>query len=288
LLPATQLAITNTLIGHLFPGGRAASAHYGWRNAQFSGLRVPVSGGVLSIGHLAITGSWWQLLWKNYSDRQQISVDAIQLLPNPGRGASAPSQPFDLAIDGGVQDFPAEPRRFVGGWKVSAAPRLPASPLPLTGDLHLYTRDPLAPGVQPFALADFSGSLDPAFLWNLSPAGLAAHDQVAQFFALLPISAERQAAALRLIDYPGQFWKIHVSFTVLARGGITWELHATLWGDADLAADFAALHWLAHSSRGAPVVDAAGYSEGPTIVVSGINGQPTSSNFDQLLLQLHD
>jgi hypothetical protein len=286
LLPVTQRTITDLLLGHLFPGATVASAHLGWSGAQFTGIRLPAEDGVYLINRFDLAGSWWQLLWRDYTDQQQIRFDRLQFQPSSTAAPIGASQPVDLTIDGGVQDFPAEARRFVGTWKVQAAPQLPASVVPLSGHLVLHARDPLGPGVQPFAEADYTGALDAGFLWNLSVSSIATHDQVARVFALLPISANRQAAALRLMDAAGQLWKIHSAFTSLPGGGISWEIHATLWGQDDLASDFAALNLLTLDPAGRPVSDSAGNTEGPTIVLSGIGRELTSTNLAQLLLQM--
>jgi hypothetical protein len=290
LLPAVQRAGVNYLLNIAFPGASVAAVNLRLHRADLVGIRIPATGGRLEIKNLFLTSNWWRLLWTHQFNASQIYTEHIQFLPDASLANIGASQPFDLFVLGGLQDRPISSRPFTGIWHIQAAPQItlpgPAPSAPLDGGLLLSFRDPSVPGPQPFAEADFNGTLDPAFFWNLAPALTATHDQFTRALALFLRDPARLAAALRVIDAPGQLWKIHIAFASLPDGGCSWIAHLTLWGDGDFAADLAAVNLLVRGPGGAPVTDADGFQQGPTITVNGFNSQPTSTDFTDILMRM--
>jgi hypothetical protein len=289
LFPATQRVCANYLLGQFLPGASLAAIHVGLQGADAAGLRLPVSGGWLEVQHLQIDCQWWPLLWKRQLGRQNLHFSQMQFYLTSFAPGSQPGRRFDLVVSGGVQEQPGAPRPYVGSWKIQAAPQWPlpdpSVSAPLAGDFLLQMRDPALLGPPPFAEMNFTGGLDAGFFWSVAPNLADTHDGLAQFFSHLP-SAARQAAGLRLLDAPGQYWKIRATFSALPAGGYTWEIQATLWGADTVAADLATLNLLSLQPNGAPVVDADNLAEGPTFIVSGIGNQVTSVNFAALVARL--
>lgn len=290
LFPGTQRFCLNLVLRTLYPGGSIREVSLGFHHADLAGVRFPASSGALEIQHVVIDGKWWQILRDPTMDNQQILLDHIQFLPKKSASPVGASRPFSLSIVGGIQDVPSDPRRYFGTWHIQTIDAaVPAAPPQLNFDLQFHMCDPSAPGVQPFALAYATGTFDMGFLWNYSADLIAEHDQLAvqlaTQFTLMRAGAPKQAAVLRLLDSPDQHWKIFTTFTRVPSGGVSWEIHATLWADADLASDLSLLNLLEHSPGGQPVTDNAGLQQGPTIVLSGLNNQLTSDNLQNLLMQ---
>ena len=303
LFPQTQRFCANLVLRTFYPGGTIHDVSLGFHQADLAGVRLPMSGGILEIQRVLINGKWWQFLRNEPIDQQHLLFDRIQYQPANSAPPFGASRPFSLSLVGGIQDVPSDPRRYVGTWHIqsldaapppasgapSAPASMPANPPQLNFDLEFHTRDLTVPGVQPFALAYATGTFDMGFLWNYSADLIAQHDQLAvqlaTQFSLLRSSAAKQAAALRLLDSPNQHWKIFATFTNVPSGGFSWEIHATLWGDPDLASDLNLLNLLERTRSGQPVTDNAGLQQGPTIVLTGLNNQLTSSNIANLLLQ---
>jgi hypothetical protein len=290
LFPFTQRLAVNYLLNVAFPGASVAAVHLHLRGFDLSDIRLPTTGGRVEIENILVSSNWRRLLWTHQFNASQIYLRQIHFLPDSTLPGFGPSLPFDLLIIGGEQEHHASSRSYEGVWRIQAAPRIflpgPASSAPLDGGLFVSANDPTVPGPQPFAEAEFDATLDPAFLWNLDSILTATHDQFAQALTLFLRDDEKYAAALRIIDSPGQHWKIHVTFNTLPGGGCTWAAHATLWGDRDLAADLAAVNLLARGANGAPITDAAGLQQGPTITIDGINSQPTSTDFTDILMRM--
>lgn len=303
LFPATQRYCLNLVLRAYYHGGSLRDVRLGFRSADLIRVRLPASDGALEIQQVLIEGKWWQLLRGDTVNNQHILLDHIQYLPKNAADAGA-SRPFGLSLVGGIQYIPIDPRPYVGNWHIETSadpsPSVPgvkpmpvpasAAPPQLNFDLQLRSRDLTVPGVQPFAFAYATGSFDMGFLWNYSPALVAAHDQLATQLAtqLSPtqFGQAKLGAAQRLLDSPDQHWKIFATFTNVPSGGISWQIHATLWADADLAGDLNLLNLLERSPDRQPVTDNAGLQQGPTIVLSGINNQLTSDNLDNLSLQM--
>lgn len=290
LFPATQRICANYLLGQFLPGASLAAIHVGFHGADVAGLRLPVSGGWLEVQGLRIDCHWWPLLWKKQLGRQDLHFSQMQFYLAAPAAGSAPGRRFDLVVSGGVQEQPGAPRPLVGSWKIQAAPYWPppdpSVPAPLAGDFLLQARDFAESGPQPFAEMNFTGGLDAGFFWSVAPNLAGTHDGLAQFFSHLP-SPAKQAAGLRLLDAPGQYWKIRATFSALpAGGGYTWEIQATLWGTDTVATDLATLNLLSLQPNGAPVVDADNLAQGPTFIISGIGNQVTSVNFAALVARL--
>jgi hypothetical protein len=305
LFPATQRYCLNLVLRIYYHGGSIRDVRLGFHHANLLGVRLPTNDGALEIQNIFIEGKWWQFLHGETMDNQQILLDHIQYLPKNSLTANA-SRPFGLSVTGGIQYIPLDDRPYVGNWRIQsfadASPPVPgvksvpvsasspAVPSQIDFNLQLRSRDLTVPGVQPFALAYATGSFDMGFLWNYSPGLGAEHDQLATQLALqfsqARVSQAKLGAALRLLDSPQQHWKIFATFTSVSSGGISWQIHATLWADADLAGDLSVLNLLEHSPDGQPVTDNTGLQQGPTILLSGLNNQLTSENLNTLYLQM--
>lgn len=305
LFPATQRYCLNLVLRVYYHGGSIRDVRLGFRTADLIGVRLPTNDGALEIQQILVEGKWWQFLRGETMDSQQILIDHIQYLPKNSLAADA-SRPFGLSIAGGVQYIPLDDRPCVGNWRIQsfadASPPVPGvKPVPVSAsapsappqldfNLQFRTRDLTVPGVQPFAIAYATGSFDMGFLWNYSPGLGSTHDQLATQlatqFSQARVSQARLGAALRLLDSPHQHWKIFATFTDAPSGGISWQIRATLWADADLAGDLSVLNLLEHSPDGQPVTDNTGLQQGPTIVLRGINNQLTSDNVNSLSLQM--
>jgi len=295
LFPATQRYCLNLVLRIYYPGGSIRNVRLGFHHAGLAGVRLPTDDGALEIQHILVEGKWWQLLRGDTLDSQQILLDHIQYLPKNSLAAGA-SRPFGLSIAGAIQYLPVDDRPYVGNWQIQSVAddtspaSAPAAPPQINFNLQLRSRDLTVPGVQPFALAYATGSFDMGFLWSYSPSLDAVHDQLATQlatqFSQAQVGQAKLGAVLRLLDSPDQHWKIFATCTNVPSGGVSWQIHATLWADADLAADLNLLNLLEHSPDGQPVTDNTGLQQGPTIILRGINNQITSDNLNILSLQM--